>query len=228
MSNISVDNLQGRIAAVVDQNEDVNDIPSSDYSLRLQYMNMALTEWAEIYDWQTLYKEYNSLVSTSSGNASIVLPSDFRKLASFPKITWDGSTTDEFPEVRPQEDGRYTDNDKRVNIFGNPYDGYILRVKGVELISGASVKVPYYSSPQSLASPIDVPQMPNPDYLVQRTVSYIWESREDARFPQAKVEAEKILRNMIEQENVFSEASTFGRIQSADERKNDFRWGRDG
>ena len=223
----TVDSIQSKIAAVVDQNESTSAISSTDYSLRLKYMNMALLEWAETYDWQCLYNEFNSLISTSAANASIALPSDFRKLASYPKITWTGTTTDEFPEVRPQEDGKYIDTDKRVWVLGNPQDGYTLRVMGVTLVSGASVKIPYYMSIQSLASPANIAEVPNPDFLVKRTVAYLWESREDPRFIEAKNEAEKILRNMIEYENVFGEGAEHSRVFTVEESKYNYRWGRD-
>lgn len=227
MARISVDNLQSRIAAVIDQDEVTSNISSTDYSLRLTYLNMALLEWAESYDWQTLYGEYNMLVSTSTGNASIALPSNFRKLASYPVITFDGVSTDYFKDTRPQEAGEYDVLDHRVEILGNPQDSYIMRVYGVTLASGASIKVPYYKSVQSLASPANIAEIPNPNYLVKRTIAYLWEAREDARFVQAKQEAEVILRNMLEQENVFSEASTFSRVKTVEEKNHGFRLGRD-
>src|SRR3990167_7346378 len=227
MSRLSVDEIQSRIAAVVDQDEDTGNISSTDYSLRLTYINSGLHRWAEIYPWQVLYGEYNMLVSTSTGNASIVLPVNFRKLASYPKITYDGVSTEEFPEVLPQEDGQYTDTDKRVWLMGNPAGGYILRVFGTTLVSGASVKVPYYKAPASLVSPANLVDVPNADYVVQRTTAAIWESREDPRFPQAKVEAERILQNMIEYENVFSRASDADRAKTVEQTKYNFRIGRD-
>jgi hypothetical protein len=188
---------------------------------------MALLEWAEANDWQVLYAEFNTLTSTSTGNASVALPSDFRKLASFPAITYDGVTTELFPEVRPQEQGKYTSNDRRVEMWGNPQDGYTMRVQGPTLASGASIKVPYYTSIQSLASPANIAEIPNPDYLVKRAVAYLWEAREDARFVQAKQDAEIILRNMIEYENLFSEASTFNTVKTVEENRYGFRIGRD-
>src|SRR5258708_2675775 len=103
MSVISVDEIQSRIAALADQDPVTSDISSTDYALRLKFINMAMTEWQEAYDWQVLYNEYSVLVSTSTGNASIALPLDFRKIASFPLIVWDGSTNDRFPVVIPQE-----------------------------------------------------------------------------------------------------------------------------
>ena len=226
---ISVDDIQSQVAAVTDQDETTSNISSTDYSLRLKYINMALREWAETWNWQTLFAEYNTLTSTSTGNASIALPREFRKLAGYPKITYDGSDTKEFPEVLPQEDGQYEDTDRRIWILGNPNSGYVMRVFGETLVSGASIKVPYFTSVGSLVSPANIAEIPNPDYLVQKTIAHIWEAREDARFPQAKAEAERILRNMIETEETFNVASVHGRVRTFEEtRFNDFRWGKDG
>lgn len=227
MARITVDELQSRIGALVDQDEVTSNISSTDYSLRLKYLNMALLEWAEAWPWQALYAEYNMLISTSTGNASISLPTEFRKSASYPRITYDGTSTAEFPDTRPQEAGRYGASDKRVEFLGNPQDGYTMRVYGVTLASGASVKVPYYMSVQSLASPANIAEVPNPDYLVKRAIAYLWEAREDGRFVQAKQDAEIILRNMIEYENTFSEAAENRRVYTTDEARYGFRMGRD-
>lgn len=228
MARISTDEIQSRIAALVDQDESTANISATDYSLRLKYINMALKEWSESSQWQQLFGEYNMRISTSSGNASVVLPNDFRKLAGYPLITWEGTTTDKFSEVLPQDDAQYLDTDKRAWILGDPGSAYILRIFGVTLVSGASVKVPYYQSVGSLVSPANIAEIPNTDYLVQKTIAYIWEAREDARFPQAKAEAERILANMIEYESVFSRAATYDRVKTYEEtRSGDFRWGKD-
>ncbi len=226
---ITVDDLQGRIAAIVDEDDVTTNISSTVYSLRLKYLNMALLEWAEAHDWQVLYKEFHSRISTSTGNASVVMPSDYRKLSSYPLITWNGTTTDKFPEILPQDNGQYGDNetDKRVAILGNPNSQYIMRVYGVTLVSGASLMVPYYSSPASLATSSDVASVPNPDYLVKRTIAYFWETRNDPRATSAKQEAQSILQNMISQENVFNRASAYGTVKTQEETKYNFVWGRD-
>lgn len=222
----TVNEIQSRVAAVVDQNEDTSAISSDDYSLRLKYMNMAQAEWAEIYDWDVLYKEYNMKISTSSGNASVVLPNDFRRPATFPKIMTDTEALD-YAITRPQERSLYLDTDRHVEFLGNYFSGYVMRIYGTTLASGASVKVPYFSSPQSLASPIDVSPIPNPEFLVKRTIAYVWETREDPRFPTMKAEADTILRNLIERESVATEGSTFGRAKTVEESYWNFRWGRD-
>lgn len=225
VGNMVVDEVQSRIAAVFDSNPDTSAISSGDYSLRLAFMNMALTEWQEAYDWQVLYKEYNVLVSTSTGNASIALPSDFRKLASFPVIANGTDSTGLYGENRPQESGQYESTDKRVEILGNPASNYTLRVYGTTLASGASIKVPYYSSAGSLATSISMIPCPNPDYIVKRTLAYLFEANEDARLPQAKLDAERILGSLIDYENTFGEASQSDRVKTVDETRHNFRMG---
>lgn len=214
---VSVDEIQSRVAAVLDQNESTSAISAADYSLRLKYMNMGLLEWSQINDWQVLYKEYNVLVSTSSANASIALPDDFRKPSSRPLITYDGVTTEAFSITLPQNAPEYDSLQRRVEYLGNDFSGKTLRVYGTDLVSGASVKVPYYSSPQSLASPANIIPVSNPDYLVKRTLAYWWEAREDARFPSAKADAQQILQNMIEQENVYPVGADYGRVKTVEQ-----------
>lgn len=200
---LSVDEIQSRVAAVVDQDEATADISTADYSLRLKYINMAQDEWAHTYDWDTLYTEFNTLTSTSTGNLSIALPLDFRKLASFPQITWDGANTASFSQTDPIDNLQYGSTDKRVSVIGNSFDGYTMRVLGVSVLaSGASINVPYYKSIGSLASPVNLITVPNPDFVTQRVVGRIWETREDPRFPQAKSDADRILQNLLEYENV--------------------------
>lgn len=222
MSRLTLDELQGRIASVVDQDPETSNIDTDDYALRRTYLNMAQHEWQEAYDWQALYKEFNCLVSTSAANASIALPADFRRLASYPRIGGD-----DYAETRPQEASRFGPTDKRVEVLGNPGDAYTLRVYGTTLASGTSVTVPYYASAGSLSTSSDISMVPNADYLVKRAVAYVLEAREDGKFPQMKQEAERILSNMLERENVHGEASTFDRVRTVEETRFNFRMGRD-
>lgn len=222
---MTLDDIQSSIAALVDQDDDTSSISTDDYGLRTNYINRALREWSEIGQWQTLYKQFHSNISTSAGNASVVLPSDFRKLASYPHIVNPDTANEEFPEVLPQED-QMADNDHRVWIMGNS-QGYVMRIHGTTLASGASIMVPYYAGVASLASPANVAEIPNPEYLVQRAIAYIWEGREDPRFPQAKAEADRILANMLERENTPNFASSWSEVHTIGDRTG-FRIGVDG
>ena len=186
---------------------------------------MAQREWAETYDWRSLYREYNMVVSTSTGNASIALPANFRKAAGFPQITFDGVTTETFNEIRAEERTNYSSNSRFVYFLGDQNAGYTMVINAGTLASGASVFIPYRASLASLVSPANIAMCPNPEYLVQRTLAYIWESRSDQRFPQAKAESDKILQKMLEYEQVYGEGM-IDSIRTSDQKYNNFRWGR--
>lgn len=223
--NVTLDDIESRVAAVADQDESTANISTADYSLRRMYINMAQREWAESYDWRSLYREYNMLVSTSTGNASIALPTDFRKSAGLPKITFDGTTTEIFQEVRAEERNTYSQNSRFVYFLGDQSANYTMVINAGTVASGASVFVPYRASVASLVSPANVAMCPNPEYLVQRTLAYIWESRSDGRFPQAKAESDKLLQKMLEYEQTYGEGM-IDSIRTADRKYNNFRWGR--
>jgi hypothetical protein len=227
MASLSVDEIQSSIAALVDQNQDTTQISQSDWDLRLRYMNMALDEWSEASDWDCLYKEYYTQTSTASGNATVAMPSDFRKLASFPRIVHTGNQIDSFPEVLPINEGQFNDTDLRCNILGNPNLGYSLLIKGVNMQSGASIMIPYYYSPASLASGVQVPEIPCGQFIFRRTVAYLWQAREDPRYPQAQADADRELQGLLQFESTKGRASYDDTVKTVEQTRAQYRWGRD-
>ncbi len=217
----SLDNIQSDIAAVLDGDPNTANILPEDYILRTAYINIALNEYENAYDWQHLHKQFNLLVSTATGNASVVMPQDFRKPSANPMIA--GT---EFIITRPQDSRKYLDTDQRVEILGNPQTGRVLRVYGITLASGASIQIPYYASAGSLATISDIAPIPDSGFLSRRTMALWYEAHEDARFLATKLEAERILANLIDYENVFPEGSRESRVRSVDEDKG-FRMGED-
>jgi hypothetical protein len=95
------------------------------------------------------------------------------------------------------------------------------------LASGASVSFTYWASPASLASASDITECPDGSFLVQRTLYYLYKAREDGRFPEAKIESEKILARMIENENTLGQSHDDNRVQRWEESRFAFRLGRD-
>jgi hypothetical protein len=227
---MTIDEVQSQIAAVLDQDEDTSSVSTDDYSLRLTYINRREKAWSEAGKWESLVKEYNTLTSTNSGNCSISLPSDFRTISSFPVIAYDGVNSSEFTQIRPQEESGFdSKSQKYVKILGNKNAGYTMVVNSAnsdrQLSSGASIKVLYFSTPASHASPADVIYCPNPEYIVQGVVADIWEAQEDARFQGAKSEANIILSNMLEFENTPSEAAYNRQVRPVEQKYN-YRWGK--
>lgn len=193
--------IQTQIAFEIDGNATISS-SSADWGSRIFPINRALLDWADAYDWKQLLKVHHGLVSTSTGNASYALPKDFRRMMGFPKIIYDGATDANFPIIAPYRNYEANlDSDKFVNIIGNDNDGNTMVINAPSLVSGASVSFTYYSSPASLASTGQVTDCPDPTYIVQRALYYIYKSREDGRFPEAKVESEKLLARMVENEN---------------------------
>lgn len=214
----TLDDIQSAIAAYADEDPVAANIDSDDYALRLNFINQALQEWQESKDWQALYKEYNVTLPTGVANASVALPADFRKPASFPVIT-SGGSTDLYPETKPQAAGQYPNTTKRVEFLGNPNYGYTMVVYGTSLSSGASIKIPYYAQATSLASPANISVIPDTNYLVKRALAYVLEARGDSIFVEVKSEADRILGNMIDRENVLSVANDEHRVKTSSELK---------
>src|SRR3990167_10544754 len=92
----SVNDVMLGIANEIDQSDSAPATTEADWTIRLGLVNRSLRDWSESYDWDDLKAIHNGLISTSTGNASYALPSDFRKLDGYPKITWDGTNSDEF------------------------------------------------------------------------------------------------------------------------------------
>lgn len=223
----TLQDLQNQIANEMDQSATAPTAGGTDWNIRLNTLNRSLRDWAEAYDWRALLKVHNGLVSTSQGNASYVLPSDFRKLDGFPRIVWDGSNAVNFTPIDTTKNSQYLDTDKYVNILGNDADTKVLYIHGGTLVSGASVQFTYWKSPISLASAINVTECPDPTYLVQRSLYYLYKGREDGRFPEAKVEADKILARMIENENTLGQAHSDNQVHNWNTTRYGFRIGKD-
>ena len=226
MATLNLTQIQAQISAEVDQSATAPTVGATDWNIRAQLINRAQTDWAESYDWEVLKKVHNGVVSTSTGNASYVLPSDFRKIDGFPRITWDGTNANDFSIIDPTNNQQYTDTDKYVNILANA-TSYVMYIHATSLSSGASVQFTYYSSPASLSTTTATSPCPDGSYLTQRALYYMLRSREDGRFPEAKAEADRILARLIENENTFGRAHDDNRIHNWNTTRYSFRIGRD-
>lgn len=221
----SVLDIQTQIAIEIDQSSTAPTQGGTDWNIRLTAINRANLDWPNAYDWRVLHKPFNGIISTSTGNASLALPGTFKKLDSKPLITWDGSNTAEFPIIDISRNSLYLDSDKYVNELGNDRDGRTLYIHST-LVSGASIQFNFWASPVSLASATDITECPDPTYLVQRSLYYLYKGREDGRFPEAKVESEKILARMIENENTLGVGHDDNRVHNYNQDRG-FRIGRD-
>lgn len=227
MARMTVQQIMRQIASTVNQEAIPPTEGSAEWSLWLDYINRAYQEWAESNDWEGLRRRFYPGV-TGVSLASVSLPDDYRKLASAPKVWGDTETGVDFPEVLPEQDGLYRISDKYVNVVGNQVDGYTMVFHPGTLASGASVQIDYFSTPTSLASNVEYPITQDPQYLVDRTIAYIFEARSDPRFQIEENKARERLMTMIENMNTAKYNSYANPNQLVTpERKVGFRLGRD-
>jgi hypothetical protein len=184
------------IGGYVDQ--EVTTPTGSDLTSRKAYVNRALIEWADVYDWEQLNQTYTFNISYAS-TVSLSLPTNFKKPMSA-LYEYNSTTPTEYEIVSKDDRFSLSPSDNYCYLSGDPADGHVLIVpKG--LASGASVVMDIQAYPSSYATLTDYSQIPNTDYLVQRAISLVLEARGDARFPIARAEADRILANMIEVQN---------------------------
>lgn len=228
MSRLTVSDIMTQIAATVNQEATAPSDGSSEWELWLQYINRGVFEWAMAGDWEVLRKRFYPSVSGVS-LATIALPLDFDKLAGTP-ILYDGtsSTGTPYPEVIEEQRGMYNTDDNYVHTTGNLSNGFSLVFHPGTVASGASIEILYYALPTALASSAQIPLVPNSQFLVDRTIAYIFEARSDSRFQLQEQKARERLLQMIE-DNDDSKFNSYSNpsYQRTPERKQGFRVGRD-
>jgi len=219
-----------RIASTVNQEATAPTSGGSEFNLWIEYINRAVHEWSEAADWEDLRKVYFPAI-TGTSQATVPMALDFNKLAGPVKIHQETSTEswDEYPEVLNEETGLYDSTTKFIKMRGDISGGKNILFHPGTLASGASVEVPYFSMPTSVTALTDVPVVPDSQFLIDRTISYVLEARSDARFQQMESKARERLTNMMENANdeKFNSYTGPNYVPTSVERKMHFRFGRD-
>lgn len=226
----TVNNVQQDVSAAVDQTTTVPTESGSEYALRLNFINRSLREYAGAYDWEATRKTL-WLTVTGVSQASISLPADYRKMSSFPLFHSGGVSGGEgWAQIKPEDLKQYHSTDKYFYELGNSGDGNTMIWNPGTLASGASLLINYYSYPTSLASPADILPIDDDgrEFVVHRTASFIFETRNDAKFQPMEAKARENLLQMIDNENAPGlplQKNT--RVETPENKYHGFRIGRD-
>ena len=216
------------IAASVNQEAEAPTAGGDEWNLWLEFVNRGVQEWAEATEWEDLRKSFRPTISGLT-NATVALPTDYRTLARFPILH--GSTRDsdkEWAEILPEQRFLYDSRDEYFEVKGNIDGGFNLIWNPGTLASGASLTIEYFSTPTSLASPAQIPIIPDSQFLIDRTIAYIWEVRSDPRFQQQETKSRERLLLMVENHNLDKYSSYAGANPiMTTTRKQGFRLGRD-
>ena len=197
MGRFSVEQIMKQISSLVNQEATAPTSGGSEYLLWLEFINRGVQEWSEAADWNDLRKTFKPAI-TGTSQATISLPQDFKRIAGFPKHYGTGVTGgEEWPIIIPEQESLEDSTDQYFYVAGDLSGGFNLIWNPGTLSSGASLLIPYYSIPTSLASPAQVPVVPDSQFLVDRTVAYILEARSDSRFQLEEVKARERLLQMV-------------------------------
>ena len=230
MSRLTVSQIFNAVAATVNQEANGPAATSTEHSLWLAFLNRGVREWAETNDWEILKKTFNPGVTGISW-ATVSLPGDYKKLAESPRVYSDGDTEGgvAFPEVLEEERGIYNYTDKYIYETGDPSTGFSMIFHPGTLSSGASVLITYFSIPTSLASPAQQPLVLDSEYLIDRTIAYIFEARSDPRYQAQETKSRERLLQMVEDSNLtkYNSYSNPNYVSTSPLRKMGFRMGRD-
>lgn len=206
---MTLEQILQRIGSYVDQ--DASTPTDSDLEIRTNFVNFAYEEWSNAYDWDETRKTYTFSVTTAS-TVSMGLPTDFMKVQSPLYEQTSTNAKNEYAQIRENDQWGEPVGSNVFFVSGNRNNGYTLLVpKG--LSSGATCEMKYQSHPTSLATLSDIPAMSNPNFLVQRGIAFVLESRGDTRFPTAKADANRILASMMEHQNVIRSGGGENRVR---------------
>lgn len=160
---------------------------------RVNFADQAVKDAASTYR----FKEFETLWYPSTSTlASITLPTNFRELSTSPAAMDSTSTFKAYPQVRLEEvtDNLNADNDF-CYLLGNDMEGHTLIFHNLE--ANATLALQYQRFPSGMATLTDSCELPDPEYVKQKVISYVLQSRSDDRFPQIEADAQRRLQNMV-------------------------------
>jgi hypothetical protein len=162
-----------------------------DLPVRTNYAQRAVDEWASAYQWRQLKNTFYPLTT----GATVSLPSDFRELVGVPR-----QGQEDFPEIQPEDRHSKEPTERYLYILGNRSAGHKAIVNNFE--ADATLSMTYQRYPSNMSTLTSVCEVPDPDYVTQKVISYVLQSRTDERFPIIEAEAKRLLSNMIGREMI--------------------------
>ena len=220
-SPFTVNDLQSKIALSLDLSSNPPSVDSSEWNLRLGFINRALSEWALKSEWFSLAKEFKP--SISQNQASLGLPNGFRKAYNVKLYDIEGGR--QFKEIKSEETQHYDSQEEYFYITGNESDGFGM-TWNPPFTSTASVIIQYYSAPTLVSTASEAVFVPDPEFLVNRIVGFVLETRSDSGFQISENRAVDNLGQMVDNETYKSRAYTDRVMNSQEVRYPKFRIGK--
>lgn len=158
----------------------------SELTLRTNYANQAVREWASAYQWPELTQVYTTFAS----GATISLPSTFREFLSAPRDI----NQNVYIQIAPEERQKRDVSEMYMYLTGNAMSGFTATFNQ---FTGGTLSMTFQRYASGFATLTDICEVPDPEYVKMKVASYILQSRSDDRFPTVEATANTMLRNMI-------------------------------
>lgn len=157
-----------------------------DLTVRTAYAQQAVREWGDSYR----FKELSTPLTAVASNTTLSL-TNFKEFEGIPK----DANRNFFPEIIPSDRTLKDVNEKYCYVEGNDNQGYVVTFNG--MASLATLSLTYQRQPSNMATLTDVCEVPDDQFVVQKVISLVLQSRSDERFPQVEANSQRLLRNMI-------------------------------
>ncbi len=105
-----------------------------------------------------------------------------------------------YPEIQPAEKYEKDSDDEYCYVMGNQIGGFHLHVN--EIAVNSTLIIPYVRGPSLMATLADVCEVPDPEFITSRIISYVLQARNDERFPIVHANGNRLLRNMVTTEQI--------------------------
>lgn len=173
-----------------------------DLDVRIQYINDALGEWADSYTWKDLNttKTFN-ITADQVALTGMSLPTTFREpLTPFYITNTINGIPDKYELIDKAQRFNMDPDAKYCYIDGTIMNKYLY--VNTSLASGAVCQMDYMAFPTAITTTTDYLPITSSQYVISRVSAKVFQARGDARFPGLQAEAQRLLSNAIEEQNV--------------------------
>lgn len=164
-----------------------------DLDSRINFAQQAVEEWGAAYRWRQL-RQSTSYLATG---ATHPLESNFRELLAPPHE----SNVLFYPEINISEVGTQNTNDRYSIIDTDYVIGSTLVLNGLTT-ANSTISYEWQRFPSNMATLTSICEVPDPNYIKLKVISYVLQSRLDERFPTIEAQANLLLQNMIGREMI--------------------------
>lgn len=183
-----------------------SDVPSStdpEYIVARRLANEAINHW-ETYDgtyWRELFTTFAAEEggTLSTGITEYDTPDSFQEAGGSVRVLdSNNKVIQTYPIIEPHEAQFKADNATYAYFFGNPTDGYKLKVNPApdSSLNNKNYDYDLYKTPTEFVSGSDITEMSNPYYIVHRMLANRFRASRNPYYTDALRDAENALAKM--------------------------------